>query len=131
MARPSSVVPGRVLFVNLEKFWELVETCRHQTGARDARRAWIHENLSRRSLEESIEFHMCLDQVTHQACTWELVAAAERIFGGWCPDDDFCYFGLWTVGLGGEAFGRRSLPGRAPWGRGRMWAGPGSGASAP
>ncbi|MEU9321800.1 DUF4240 domain-containing protein [Streptomyces sp. NPDC048295] len=95
--------------MNLEKFWELVETCRRQTGGRDARLAWIREDLSLRSLEEIVEFQMCLDQVTHQAFTWELGAAAERIFGGRCSDDDFCYFGLWMVGLGKEAFGRAVL----------------------
>ncbi|MEV4875885.1 DUF4240 domain-containing protein [Streptomyces cyaneofuscatus] len=95
--------------MNLEKFWELVETCRRQAESRNARLAWFRSDLSRRPLEEIVEFQMCLDQVTRQAVTWELVAAAERIFGGWCSDDDFCYFGLWMVGLGKGAFGRAVL----------------------
>ncbi|MFE6772984.1 DUF4240 domain-containing protein [Streptomyces fimicarius] len=52
---------------------------------------------------------MRLDQMTRQAFTWELVAAAERIFGGRCSDDDFCYSSLWMVGLGKEAFGQAVL----------------------
>ncbi|MEU7116217.1 DUF4240 domain-containing protein [Streptomyces sp. NPDC046182] len=39
-----------------------------------------------------------------EAPTWDLWSAADRIFGGWCSDDGFCYFGLWVVGLGREAF---------------------------
>ncbi|MFD4689023.1 DUF4240 domain-containing protein [Streptomyces sp. NPDC058463] len=34
------------------------------------------------------------------------MAAAERMFGGRCSDDDFCYFSLWMVGLGEDSFGR-------------------------
>ncbi|MFJ3310507.1 DUF4240 domain-containing protein [Streptomyces sp. NPDC086549] len=95
--------------MNLEKFWELVETCRRQAEGRDARLAWLRSDLSCRPLAEIVEFQMCLDQVTRQAFTWELVAAAERIFGGRCSDDDFCYFDLWMVGLGKDTFGRAVL----------------------
>lgn len=69
----------------------------------------MQTDLSRRAQEEIVEFQLCLDQLTRQAFTWELVAAAERIFGGRCADDDFDYFGLWMVGLGGEVFGRAVL----------------------
>ncbi|MEU0788375.1 DUF4240 domain-containing protein [Streptomyces sp. NPDC006173] len=47
--------------------------------------------------------------VTRQTFHWDLVAAAERTFGGRCSDDDFDYFGLWMVGLEGEIFGRAVL----------------------
>ncbi|MFF8592857.1 DUF4240 domain-containing protein [Streptomyces sp. NPDC015220] len=49
-----------------------METCRRQTESRDARLTWLREDLSRRPLEEIVEFQMCLDQVTRQAFTWEL-----------------------------------------------------------
>ncbi|MEU3290269.1 DUF4240 domain-containing protein [Streptomyces longwoodensis] len=49
------------------------------------------------------------DQLTNRPKRHALVAAAERIFGGRCSDDDFCYFGLWMVGLGKEAFRRAVL----------------------
>lgn len=51
-----------------------------------------------------MQFQVRLDEVTDEALTWDLWAAAERIFGGWCSDDGFCYFGLWMVGIGREAF---------------------------
>ncbi|MFD4613113.1 DUF4240 domain-containing protein [Streptomyces sp. NPDC058451] len=95
--------------MNVESFWELMEACRQQSEGRDARLAWLRNELSRRSQVEIVEFQLCLDQVTRQTFHWDLVAAAERIFGGRCSDDDFDYFGLWMVGLGGEIFGRAVL----------------------
>ncbi|MFE2037714.1 DUF4240 domain-containing protein [Streptomyces scopuliridis] len=95
--------------MNAEPFWELMETCRRQAEGRDARLVWLRAELSRRSQVEIVEFQLCLDQVTRQAFHWDLVAAAERIFGGRCSDDDFDYFGLWMVGLGGQIFGRAVL----------------------
>ncbi|MFK0111613.1 DUF4240 domain-containing protein [Streptomyces sp. NPDC091217] len=95
--------------MNVESFWELMETCRRQSEGRDARLAWLRNELSRRPQVEIVEFQLCLDRVTRQTFHWDLVAAAERIFGGRCSDDDFDYFGLWMVGLGGEIFGRAVL----------------------
>jgi hypothetical protein len=90
--------------VDIDSFWELIEECRRQGRGRDGRLAWLRDELSRRSLAEVVQFQVRLDEVTHEAFTWDLWAAADRIFGGWCSDDGFCYFGLWMVGLGREAF---------------------------
>ncbi|MFF8534376.1 DUF4240 domain-containing protein [Streptomyces sp. NPDC015532] len=95
--------------MDVESFWELMETCRRQAEGRDARLAWLRADLSRRPQLEIVDFQLCLDRVTRQAFHWDLVAAAERIFGGRCSDDDFDYFGLWMVGLGGQIFGRAVL----------------------
>ena len=95
--------------MDLEKFWELVERCRRQAEGKDARLAWLRSYLSRRPLTEIVAFQVCLDQATRQAFTWDLVAAAERIFGGRCSDDGFRDFGLWMVGLGKDAFERAVL----------------------
>lgn len=67
---------------------------------------WLCGALSRRPVAEVVQFQVRLDEVTHEAFTWDLWAAADRIFGGWCSDDGFCYFGLWMVGLGRDAFSR-------------------------
>lgn len=98
-----------MLPVTVEAFWELMEACRRQAAGREARLAWLQAELSRRPPAEIVEFHLCLEQVAGQTFTWDLVAAAQRIFGGRCSDDDFEYFGLWMVGLGGEAFGQALL----------------------
>jgi hypothetical protein len=92
--------------VDIESFWELIEECRRESRGRDERVTWLCDALSRKSIAEIVQFQTCLDEVTHEAFTWELWAAADRIFGGWCSDDGFCYFGLWMVGLGRGAFYR-------------------------
>jgi hypothetical protein len=92
--------------VDIDSFWKLIEECRRQTRGRDERLAWLRDELSRRPLTEIVQFQVRLDEVTYEAFTWDLWAAAERIFGGWCSDDGFCYFGLWMVGLGRNAFSR-------------------------
>ncbi|MDQ0775618.1 hypothetical protein QF026_004084 [Streptomyces aurantiacus] len=90
--------------MDIDSFWELIEECRSQAEGPDERLAWLRGALSRRSLAEVVQFQVRLDEVTHEAFTWVLWAAADRIFGGWCSDDGFCYFSLWMVGLGRDAF---------------------------
>ncbi|WP_406124944.1 DUF4240 domain-containing protein [Streptomyces sp. NBC_00989] len=92
--------------MDIDSFWELVEECRRQTRGRDERLTWLRDELSRRPLTEIVRFQVCLDEVTYEASTRELWAAADRIFGGRCSDDGFCYFGLWMVGLGRDVFSR-------------------------
>jgi len=92
--------------VDIDSFWKLIEECRRQAQGPDERLAWLRGALARRSLAEVVQFQVRLDGVTHEAFTWDLWAAADRIFGGWCSDDGFCYFGLWMVGLGRDAFSR-------------------------
>lgn len=92
--------------VDIDSFWKLIDECRRQTRGRDVRLTWLRDELSRRPLTEVVQFQVRLDEVTCEAFTWDLWAAAERIFGGWCSDDGFCYFGLWMVGTGREAFAR-------------------------
>ncbi|MFF4574142.1 DUF4240 domain-containing protein [Streptomyces sp. NPDC001410] len=92
--------------MDIDSFWELIEECRRQARGPDERLAWLRGELLRRSLAEVVQFQVRLDEVTHEAFTWDLWAAADRVLGGWCSDDGFCYFGLWMVGLGREAFSR-------------------------
>lgn len=92
--------------MDIDSFWKLIEECRRQAQGPDERLAWLRGALARRSLAEVVQFQVRLDGVTHEAFTWDLWAAADRIFGGWCSDDGFCYFGLWMVGLGRDAFSR-------------------------
>ena len=90
--------------MDIDSFWALIEECRRQARGQDERLAWLRGELSRRSPAEVVQFQVRLDEVTHEAFTWDLWAAADRIFGGWCSDDGFCYFGLWMVSLGRESF---------------------------
>lgn len=92
--------------MDIDSFWGLIEECRRQAQGRDERLAWLRGELSRKPLPEVVQFQVRLDEVTHAAFSWDLWAAADRISGGWCSDDGFCYFGLWMVGLGRDAFRR-------------------------
>lgn len=83
-----------------------MEDCREQAHGMESRSAWLKDELARRPVKEIVGFQVCLDRVCEQAFTWDLWAAAERILGGWCSDDGFCYFRLWAVGLGHTAFER-------------------------
>ncbi|MFI2297332.1 DUF4240 domain-containing protein [Actinacidiphila glaucinigra] len=75
--------------MDIDSFWTLIEACRQQALSQDDRLEWLRGELSQRSPAEIVEFQVCLDQVTADAFTWDLWAAAERIFGGWCSDDGF------------------------------------------
>ncbi|MEV7432584.1 DUF4240 domain-containing protein [Streptomyces griseoviridis] len=92
--------------MDADSFWRLIEECRRQAQGPDERLAWLRGALARRSLAEVVRFQVRLDEVAHEAFTWDLWAAADRIFGGWCSDDGFCCFGLWMAGLGRDAFSR-------------------------
>ncbi|CAM5230337.1 hypothetical protein SSPIM334S_04508 [Streptomyces spiroverticillatus] len=92
--------------VDIDSFWELIEECRAKAHGRAERLAWLEEELARKPVSEVVGFQVCLDRLCELGFTWELWAAAERIFGGWCSDDGFCYFRLWVVGLGRSAFER-------------------------
>ncbi|WP_405972688.1 DUF4240 domain-containing protein [Streptomyces sp. NBC_00988] len=92
--------------MDIDTFWDIVEACRRQARGRDGRLTWLRDELSRRPLTEIVGFQVCLDEVTYEASTRDLWSAAERILGGRCSDDGFCYFGLWMVGLGREVFSR-------------------------
>ncbi|MEU1566558.1 DUF4240 domain-containing protein [Streptomyces mirabilis] len=90
--------------MNTDSFWELIEECQELAHGRGERLAWLRGELSQRPLTEIVQFQVCLDQVTHAAFTWDLWAAADRVLGGWCSEDGFCYFGLWMVELGRDSF---------------------------
>lgn len=92
--------------MDIDSFWKIIEECREEAHGRAERLAWLKDELARRPVEEIVGFQVCLDRLCEQAFTWDLWAAADTIFGGWCSDDGFCYFRLWTVGLGQTTFER-------------------------
>ncbi|MFC4035713.1 DUF4240 domain-containing protein [Streptomyces polygonati] len=87
-----------------DPFWTLIADCKRQGLSGDKRDAWLRAVLCRLSPPELIRFQACLDHLTGEAFTWNLWAAADRILGGWCSDEAFCYFQRWMVGLGRPVF---------------------------
>jgi hypothetical protein len=87
-----------------DPFWTLMADCGRQGLSGDKRDAWLRDALLRLPPPDLIVFQACLDHVTGEAFTWNLWAAADRVFGGWCSDDCFCYFQRWMVSLGRPVF---------------------------
>jgi hypothetical protein len=87
-----------------DPLWTLVADCRRRglTGAR--RDDWLREVLLRLPPAEVVRFQASVDDALAAAFTWNLWAAADRLFGGWCSDDTFAYFQRWMVGLGRPVF---------------------------
>jgi hypothetical protein len=90
--------------MDTDSFWTLLEDSRQHGLGGDKRDTWLRDALAQRAAEEIVGFQACLDRVTDAAFTWNLWAAADRIFGGWCSDDAFRSFQHWMIGLGRAAF---------------------------
>ncbi|MFI0895553.1 DUF4240 domain-containing protein [Streptomyces sp. NPDC020983] len=90
--------------MNTESFWAVLEESRQHGSGGDRRDAWLRDSLARRTGDEIVAFQACLDELTDLALTWDLWAAADRIFGGWCSDDTFRSFQHWMMGLGRSVF---------------------------
>lgn len=71
---------------------------------RIARQAFLRERLSALTPADIVEFRTHLDRSCARAYSWDLVGAAQRIFGGWLSEDGFAYFRLWLVGRGRLVF---------------------------
>jgi hypothetical protein len=87
-----------------DSFWTLIADCGRRRLSGEQRDAWLRDALFRLPPPDIIRFHACLDHVIGEAFSWNLWAAADRIFGGWCSDNGFCYFQRWMVGLGRPVF---------------------------
>lgn len=90
--------------MDTDSFWTLIEDSRQHGFGGDKRDAWLRHALARRPAGEIVGFQACLDRVTDEAFTWNLRGAVDRIFGGWCSDDDFRSFQHWMMGVGRAVF---------------------------
>lgn len=104
--------------MDTDSFWTLLEDSRRHGfdgasgsggsegggGSRDARAGRLRDSLALRQPAEIVGFQARLDMLTDAARTWDLWAAADLVFGGWCSDDAFRSFQHWVVGLGRDVF---------------------------
>jgi hypothetical protein len=90
--------------MDTDSFWTLLEDSRRHGFGGDKRDAWLRHALARLPADEIVGFQACLDRLTDEAFTWNLWGAADRVFGGWCSDDDFRSFQHWMMGLGRAVF---------------------------
>lgn len=73
-------------------------------GGPDARAGRLRDSLALRPPAAIVGFQARLDTLTDAASTWDLWAAADLVFGGWCSDDAFRSFQHWVMGLGRNVF---------------------------
>ncbi len=86
------------------EFWQIINTAKEEGGDNLPRRLEVMERqLRQRSPAEIAEFHQVFWQVSREAYTWDLWAAAYIINGG-CSDDGFEYFRWWLISAGEKAY---------------------------
>ncbi|YCK42256.1 DUF4240 domain-containing protein [Actinomadura sp. ATCC 39365] len=89
--------------MDIDGFWELIERSGRAAGTKDARLAWMLEELSGRSPEELIDYQCQWTGVQARGCTMDLYAAHWFVFGSGSLDG-FEYFVSWLISLGRESF---------------------------
>lgn len=90
--------------VETELFWALVADSRRGEAGSTGRDERLRGVLLAVAPAELVRFQAGMEQVIAEALTWNLWAAADRVFGGWCSDDTFAYFQRWLTGLGRPTF---------------------------
>ncbi|MFG6199657.1 DUF4240 domain-containing protein [Nonomuraea sp. JJY05] len=89
--------------MDVDEFWDLIERSGHETDTRKARVAWLEGELSRRPVDEIIDYDVWWTITQNRGCTVDLYAAYWFVFGSGSLDG-FEYFVNWLVSLGRETF---------------------------
>ena len=90
--------------MNEQKFWQLVETVKKESGTNiDSRPVVLQKRLSSLEPEEIQGFQQRYETLLLEANSWNLWGAAYLMNGG-CSDDGFKYFRDWLISEGKETF---------------------------
>ncbi|MEV4562620.1 DUF4240 domain-containing protein [Nonomuraea sp. NPDC049419] len=89
--------------MDVDEFWDLIERSGRETDTREARVAWLVDELSRRPVEEIIDYDVWWRTTQNRGCTVDLYAAFWFVFGRGSLDG-FEYFVSWLISLGRETF---------------------------
>ncbi|MEV0148135.1 MULTISPECIES: DUF4240 domain-containing protein [unclassified Nonomuraea] len=89
--------------MDIDGFWELVERSARETGTRQARVAWLEDQLSGLSAEEIVDFDVWFTVCANRACSWDMYAVFWTITG-FGSSDGFEYFVNWLISRGRHAF---------------------------
>ncbi|MEV0996625.1 DUF4240 domain-containing protein [Nonomuraea sp. NPDC050202] len=89
--------------MDVDEFWDLIERSGRETDTREARVAWLVDELSRRPVEEIIDFEIWWTTTRNRGCTIDLYAAYWFVFRRGSLDG-FEYFVSWLISLGRETF---------------------------
>ncbi|SEU36996.1 DUF4240 domain-containing protein [Nonomuraea wenchangensis] len=89
--------------MDVDEFWDLIERSGRETDTRSTRVAWLVDELSRRPVEEIIDYDVWWITTHNRGCTTDLYAAYRCVFGSGSLDG-FEYFVSWLISLGRETF---------------------------
>ena len=89
--------------MDVDDFWNLVELSNCETDSRNARVTWLVDELSRRPVQEIIDYHAWWHTTRNRGRTVDVYAAYWFVFGRGSPAG-FEYFVSWLVSLGREPF---------------------------
>ncbi|MEV4218104.1 DUF4240 domain-containing protein [Nonomuraea sp. NPDC049725] len=88
--------------MDIEEFWHLIErSAQHRPN--EARLQWLQQELTRRPVEDIIDFESWILEARRKANT-NLLGGASNILYLTGSSDSFEYFQMWLVGLGRETF---------------------------
>ncbi|GAA4965012.1 hypothetical protein HD597_008911 [Nonomuraea thailandensis] len=89
--------------MDVDEFWDLIERSGRETDTREARVAWLVDELSQRPVEEIIDYDIWWTTTRDRGCTIDLYAAYWFVFQKGSLNG-FEYFVNWLVGLGRDTF---------------------------
>ncbi|MFI6316889.1 DUF4240 domain-containing protein [Nonomuraea sp. NPDC050556] len=89
--------------MDVEGFWELVESSARETTSRKERVGWLEERLSRLPVKEVVDYQAWFTLCANRACTWDMYAVCWTVAGSG-SSDGFEYFVDWLISLGRETF---------------------------
>ncbi|MEU7741722.1 DUF4240 domain-containing protein [Nonomuraea sp. NPDC049158] len=89
--------------MDVDEFWDLIERSGRETDTRKTRVTWLEDELSRRPVEEIIDYDSWWTITHNRGCTIDLYATYWFVFGMGSLDG-FEYFVSWLVSLGRKTF---------------------------
>ncbi|MCL6572837.1 MAG: DUF4240 domain-containing protein [Bacillus sp. (in: Bacteria)] len=89
---------------NLE-YWDLIDQSK---SYEEEQVEWLTEKLSKRSINEIVDFEFIFQSYMNESYQSHLWGAAYLIMGG-CSDDSFDYFRGWLISQGQEVFEKTLL----------------------
>ncbi|MEH7349870.1 DUF4240 domain-containing protein [Gottfriedia acidiceleris] len=87
--------------MNRKEFWSLIEESKNK----EEQAEWLIEALSKKDLNEIVDFDLHFQGLMNESYQSRLWAAACILMGG-CSDDPFDYFRGWLIGQGEEIYNK-------------------------
>ncbi|MFI9561593.1 DUF4240 domain-containing protein [Nonomuraea endophytica] len=90
--------------MDIEAFWDLIERSGAEHSTRQARLEWLENELSRRPLEEIVDYQLLYEAAHMRGDSWDMLGAYWLVFSS---SIDGFHDGLsWLISLGREPYER-------------------------